>query len=171
MAAQSKCVPFKSFLNPALPAAVIASHSGEWAGSPSADLIAAGAVPGSPSGSEQWWDPVLCLQERCGLLRLPVPSVTWTGPCPAPHVGTLGIQGFACRLEADTRSWVCKRPGWKKPGCWARCRLSCSWPPRGCWRGPQADRHACPETSRPRVSSACARPAGCLRSPCFRIIP
>lgn len=52
MAAQSKYVPFKSFLNAALPVAVISSHSGERADSPSADLIAAGAVPGSPSGSE-----------------------------------------------------------------------------------------------------------------------
>lgn len=69
MAAQSRCVPFQSFLSPALPAAVISSHSGERAGSPSADLIAAGAVPGSPSGSEQWWDQVLRLWEHCGRLQ------------------------------------------------------------------------------------------------------
>lgn len=53
MAAQSKCVPFKSFLNPAFLAAVISSHLGEQASSLSTDLIAAGAVPGSPLGSEQ----------------------------------------------------------------------------------------------------------------------
>lgn len=44
MAAQSKCVPFKSFLNPAFLAAVISSHLGERASSPSTDLIAAGAI-------------------------------------------------------------------------------------------------------------------------------
>lgn len=50
MAAQSKCVPFKSFLNPAFLAAVISSHLGEQASSLSTDLIAAGAVLGSPLG-------------------------------------------------------------------------------------------------------------------------
>ena len=102
MAAQSKCVPFKSFLNAVLPVAVVSSHSGERA-TLRLLTLSRGSCPGQPLGLGAVMGsgppPLGALWPAAA----PVPPVTWTELCPARHAGTLGVRGFARRLEATSR--------------------------------------------------------------------